>query len=92
MSQILAEKDNDNRSVAASDFVQLDQPDEVPNQQEEQQQHQGQSQFGLHPSLDWTLETGSTHNYENSNDLKEMKWMMANLQVIFGWNDVYHPH
>jgi hypothetical protein len=34
MSQIPTEHD-DNGSVAASDFVQLDQPDEVPDQQQE---------------------------------------------------------
>jgi hypothetical protein len=77
MSQIPTEND-DNRSVAASDFVQLEQPDEEPDQQEEQ------PQFGLQQNpVDWTLETGSTNNnYENG--FKEMKWMMANLQVFFG--------
>jgi hypothetical protein len=81
MSQIPTENDN-NRSVAASDFVQLEQPDEEPDQQEEQ------PQFGLQQNpVDWTLETGSTNNnYENG--FKEMKWMMANLQVFFGWGAV----
>jgi hypothetical protein len=46
MSQIPTQNE-DNRSVPASDFVQLGQPDEVPAQQEAQQQ-QGQPQFGLH--------------------------------------------
>jgi hypothetical protein len=81
MSQIPNEND-DNRSIAASDFVQLDQAGEVPNQQEEQPQQQGQSQFGLNQSLDWTLETGSTHNnYENG--LEKQKLMIEKLEVIF---------
>jgi hypothetical protein len=35
---------NENSSVATSDFVQLDQPDEVPGQQEEQQQGDAEQQ------------------------------------------------
>jgi hypothetical protein len=83
MSQIPAENDDDNHSVGASDFVQFDQPDEVANQQEayQQQQEHGQQQFGSHQnSLDWAMNTGSASN--NCNDLKELKWMMANLQVF----------
>jgi hypothetical protein len=86
MSQIPNEND-DNRSVAASDFVKLDQEaEEVSDQQEEQ------PQFGLQQNaLDWPLDTGSTNNnYENG--LKEMKWMMANLQVIFGWEQLPGSH
>jgi hypothetical protein len=67
MSQIPTENE-DNRSVANSDFVQFYQPDEVPYQQEAQQQH-GQPQ-----------NTGSAHNYDN--ELKEHKWMIANLEVF----------
>jgi hypothetical protein len=67
MSQIPTENDN-NLSVANSDFIQLDQPDEVPDKQEAQQQH-GQPQ-----------NTGSAHNYDN--ELKEHKWMIANLEVF----------
>jgi hypothetical protein len=79
MSQIPNENDDDNRSVSASDFVQLDQADEVPNQQKEQpQQQQGQSQFGLHQSVDWTLDTG--RNYANL--LKEQKLMIDKLEVF----------
>jgi hypothetical protein len=87
MSQIPNEND-DNRSVAASDFVQLDQPDEVPNQ-DTQQQQQGHSQFGLHQNPpDWTMNTGSTHNnYQNV--MKEQKLMIEKLEVIFGWGAVY---
>jgi hypothetical protein len=83
MSQIANENDDDNHSIAASDFVQFDQPDEVPDQQEAQHQQHGQQQFGLHQnqnSLDWIMNTGGTSN--NCNDLKELKWMMANLQVF----------
>jgi hypothetical protein len=77
MSQIPIEND-DNRSVAASDFVQLNQTDEVPDQHEEQ------PQFGLQQNpLDCTKDTGSTHNYENG--LKEQKLMIKTLEVIFGW-------
>jgi hypothetical protein len=74
MSQIPAESD-DNRSVAASDFVQLDQSDEVPDHHEEQ------PQFGLHQSLDWTMDMGSTRNYDN--ELKEHKLMIEKLEVFF---------
>jgi hypothetical protein len=80
MSQIATDND-DNRSVAASDFVQFDQPEEVPDQEGQQQQGQ---RFGLHQNpLDWTLETGGSTNTNNyGNDLKDLKWMMANLQVF----------
>jgi hypothetical protein len=76
MSQIPTENE-DNRFVAASDFVQLDQPDEVSTDQQEQQQ------FGLHQSTsDCTMNTGNTtRNYDN--DLKEhQKLMIANLEVF----------
>jgi hypothetical protein len=46
MSQISTENE-DNRSVAASDFVQLDQPDELPDQEAQYQQEE-QPHFGLH--------------------------------------------
>jgi hypothetical protein len=80
MSQISTDNE-DNRSVAASDFVQLDQPDDLPNQEaQHQQQH---PQFGLHQNaLDWTMDTGtgsSQHNYGNA--LNEQKLMIANLEV-----------
>jgi hypothetical protein len=75
MSQIPTENE-DNRFVAASDFVQLDQPDEMSTDQQEQQQ------FGLHQSTsDCTMNTGNTtRNYDN--DLKEQKLMIANLEVF----------
>jgi hypothetical protein len=68
MSQIPTENE-DNRSVANSDFIQLDQPDQMPDQQEAQQQ-QEQSQ-----------NTGRGRNYDN--ELKEHKWMIANLEVFY---------
>jgi hypothetical protein len=67
MSQIPNENDDDNLSVAASDFVQIDQPNEMPDQEAEAQQHD---------SLDWVMDTEST-------SIKELKWMMANLEVNF---------
>jgi hypothetical protein len=74
MSQIPNENE-DNRSVAASDFVQLDHPDEVPGQEEQQ------PQFGFQQNpLDWTMDTGSSSNY--GNELKELKLMVANLEVF----------
>jgi hypothetical protein len=77
MSQISTENE-DNRSVAASDFVQLDQPDEMPDQ-EEQHPH-----LGLHQNaLDWTMDTGkgsSPYNY--GNELKEHKLIIGNLEVF----------
>jgi hypothetical protein len=88
MSLIVTENE-DNLSVAASDFVQLGQPDadEVPDQQETQQQ-QEQPQFGLlhQNSLDWTMNTGCAHNYDN--ELKEQKLMMANLEVFLCENNI----
>jgi hypothetical protein len=65
-------------------FVQLDQPDEVPDQQEAQQQRE-QPQFGLHQNpFDWgdwpvAVDTGNTRNYDD--ELKEHKLMIANLEV-----------
>jgi hypothetical protein len=50
MSQIPTEN-NDNRSVASSDFDQLDHPDEVPSPEQQETQQQ---QFGL---------TESTRNF-----------------------------
>jgi hypothetical protein len=85
MSQIPIENE-DNRSVAASDFeyVQADQPDEVADQQA-QQQHK-QPQFGLQQNLlDWTMNTGNTRNYDN--ELKEHKLMIANLEVFWAGNN-----
>jgi hypothetical protein len=83
MSQISTENE-DNRSVAASDFVQLDQPDDLSNQEAKHQQEH--PHFGLHKNaLDWTMDTGTgscPHNYEN--ELKEHKLMIANLEVILG--------
>jgi hypothetical protein len=67
-----AENDN-NLSVGNSDFIQLDQPDQMPDQQEGQQQ-QGQPQ-----------NMGSARNYDN--ELKEHKWMIANLEV-FGQGEI----
>jgi hypothetical protein len=55
-------ENEDNRSVANSDFIQLDQPDEVPQQEQPQN-------------------TGSARNYDN--ELKEHKWMIANLEVFW---------
>jgi hypothetical protein len=71
MNQIPTENEH-NCSVATSDFVQLDQPDEdeMPDQQEAQQQH-GQPQ-----------NAGSARNYDN--ELMEHKWMIANLEVFLG--------
>jgi hypothetical protein len=81
MSQIPTTDNEDNRSFAASDFdyVQCDQPDEVEDQQA-QQQHK-QPQFGQQQNLvDWTINTGSTRNFDN--ELKEQKLMIANLEVF----------
>jgi hypothetical protein len=83
MSQISTENE-DNRSIAASDFVQLNHPDEMPDQETQPQQEQ-HPHFGLHQNaLDWTLETGtgsSPHNYGNA--LNEHKLMIANLEVFW---------
>jgi hypothetical protein len=77
MSQILTGND-DNRSVAASDFVQLNQPYEVSDQEAQQQQEQPQN-------------TGSTRNYDN--ELKEQKLMIANLEVFFRfWAGTFHRY
>jgi hypothetical protein len=85
MSQQIPTDNDDNRSVAASDFVQFDQPDEVTDQEVQQQR------FGLHQNpLDWTLETGgSTNNY--GNDLKEQKLLMmiATLEVRIIYRHCY---
>jgi hypothetical protein len=82
MSQIPIDND-DNRSVAASDFVQLNQQGDFVDQEETQQQQQGQSQFGLHQSF-WTMNSESTNkNYENG--LKEHKLMIKTLEVFFGY-------
>jgi hypothetical protein len=81
MSQIPIENE-DNRSVAASDFeyVQADQPNEVADQQAQHQQPE--PQFGQHQNLlDWTMNTGNTRNYDN--ELKEQKLMIANLEVFW---------
>jgi hypothetical protein len=82
MSQIPYENDDDNRSVADSDFAQIDQPDEVPDQEAETQQQQEtpQIEFQQNP-LDWTMNTGGTRNYEH--DLKEQKLIIANLEVFW---------
>jgi hypothetical protein len=78
MSQIPTENHDDKRSVAASDFVQLDHPDEMPAQEP---QKQGQPQFGLHQNpLDSPMDTGSTSNY--GNELKEHKLTIAKLEVF----------
>jgi hypothetical protein len=77
MSQIPSENDDNNRPVAASDFVKVEQPDEVPDQEAQQQHGQQQNQLGW--SLD-SEESTTTHNFEN--DLKEQKLMIANLQVF----------
>jgi hypothetical protein len=74
MSEISTGND-DNRSVAASDFVQLNQPDEMPDQEEQEQ-----FEFQQNP-LDWT-DSESTSTNNNGNDLKEMKLMIANLEVF----------
>jgi hypothetical protein len=78
MSQVANEND-DNCSVAACDFVQFDQQGDFAEQEEQEQQR---PQFGQNP-LDRTMNTGSTttHNHSNGNDLKELKFMMANLEV-----------
>jgi hypothetical protein len=82
MSQIPIENDDDNRSVAASDFVQFDQPDEMADQ-EVQQDQQEQQQFGLHQNpLDWTMNTGSAVTQNYANELKDQK--MATLEVFLG--------
>jgi hypothetical protein len=96
MSQILSEND-DTRSVAASDFVQLefdqDQPDEVSDQDQEVQ-HQLQPelpQFGLQNSSEseWTISSSTAHTYDDSNDLKEQKLMMmiTNLEVFLNMQE-----
>jgi hypothetical protein len=63
--------------AAASDFDQIDHPDEVPNQQKEQQ---GQAQFGFQQNP--LVDTGSTRNYDNVR--KEHKLMIEKLEVFFG--------
>jgi hypothetical protein len=79
MSKIATEKDG-NRSVAASDFVQLDQPDEVPGQEEQQSQHE--HPHGLHQNpFNLTMDTGSTTTRNYEHELKEQKLMIANLEV-----------
>jgi hypothetical protein len=78
MNQIPIEND-ENRSVAASNFVKLEPSDEVPDQEE-------QPQFGLEQNpLDWTMDTGSTHN-NDENVLKEQKLMIEKLEVFLGWD------
>jgi hypothetical protein len=57
----------------ANDFVRLDQPDQVPDQD-------AQQQFGLHQNPSDC--TGSARNYDN--ELKEHKLMIANLEVFLG--------
>jgi hypothetical protein len=85
MSQMLTEND-DNLYVVASDFVQLEQPDEIA-EQEEMRQQQGH-QFGLRQNQsNWTIETGNTRNYDS--DLKEHKLMIANLEVILRKGTVF---
>jgi uncharacterized phage infection (PIP) family protein YhgE len=70
-----AEQKADNRSMAAaSDFDQIDHPDEVSNQQKEQQAQFGSLQNPL-------VDTGSTSNYDNV--LKEHKLMIEKLEVLF---------
>jgi hypothetical protein len=77
MSQIPTENE-DNGSVAASDFIQFDQQEDFADQQEGQQEH---PQFGCQKNLlDWTMDTGSISNYGNG--LKELKLVIANLEVF----------
>jgi hypothetical protein len=88
MSQSQSEND-DNSSVVASDFVQLDQQadfvdEEVPIH------HQEHPQFGSRQnSLDWTIDIGSTSTRNDGKDLNEMKWMVANLQVVLRKKIIY---
>jgi hypothetical protein len=79
MGQIPTQNDDDNRSVAASDFVHLDLPGEVPAQEAQQQQKQ-QPQFGLNQNPLDTMNTGSTSNYDN--ELKEHQVTIAKLEVF----------
>jgi hypothetical protein len=90
MSQIPNENDhdNDNRITAASDFVKVEKPDEVPGQEaQEQQEH-----YYLHQNpLDWTMQTESTSasapaHIDGNDDLKELKLKIANLEVCRGNN------
>jgi hypothetical protein len=79
MSQIPTEND-DNRSVAVSDFDQLDHPYEVPDQEGQPQQEQ--PQFGLHQnSSDWAMNTGCAPPSYYGNNLKEQKLMIQALEA-----------
>jgi hypothetical protein len=82
MSQISTDND-DNCSLAGSDFVQLDRPNKVADQEAQKLQ---EAQFGFQQNpLDWTMNTGSICN--NGNGLKELKWIIANLEVFLGGNN-----
>jgi hypothetical protein len=88
MSHKPNENDDDNRT-AASDFVKIEQPDEVPGQEAQQEEH-----FDLHqnPLLDWTMKTESTSaaaDDNDGNDLKELKVMIAKLEVCRGNNLIF---
>jgi hypothetical protein len=74
MSQI---GDNeDNHSIAASDFVQFGQSGDFADPQKQQQQL-----FGYQNPLDWKMNTRSPGNYGHY--LKELNLKITALEVVF---------